>query len=218
MAVRTKARAVWKAILSGDFWSIQKDVERLFLPPARRAFAAGLRARGVPESSRRDYIAEYAEAFYWTLLGGRAGTPGWKDAAVRILERAGGGPVDALGPHLDAEAWSWLVACPTFSSPSWRATRTWALPDYPNHLARAWYLQHEGPRRPELLELLLDGQVALRLVGAWADAEETRTGPDRSWNVVLRHRSRTRGRLRALLLETASDSLLGLLALPPHLS
>ncbi len=208
------AHGLWKSILSGDFWSIQPLVERLLVPPARRAFAAGLRARGVPETARRAYISEFSEAFYWTLLGGREGTPGWKDAAVRILEHAGIGPVDALGTHLDAEAWSWLVACPTFSSPSWRTTRAWALPRHPNPLSRAWDLQNRGPTHPELLEFLLDGQVALRLIGTWADPSEIRTGPDRSWNVVLRHRSRTRGRLRALLLETASDSLLHLLALP----
>ena len=206
--------AVWKAVLSGDFWSVQNDVEKLLLPAARRAFAAGLRARGVPEASRRPYIAEYTEAFFWTFLGGREGTPGWKDAAVRILEQAGAGPVDALSTHFDAEAWSWLVACPTFSSPSWRATRTWALPDYPNALARAGALQRMGPGNPGLLEHLLDGQVALRLVASWADSGEVRTGPDRSWNVVMRHRGRTRGRLRALLLETTSDSLLQLLDLP----
>jgi len=210
----SETHALWKSFLEGDFWTVQGAVERLLVPPARRAFSAGLRARGVPETVRRQYISEYSEAFYWTFLGGREGTPGWKEAAVRILERSGSGPVDALGAHLNAEGWSWLVACPTFSSPSWRATRRWALPRHPNALAEAWRLQREGPGRPELLEHLLDGQVALRLIGAWSDSDDVRTSPERSWNVVLRHRTRTRGRLRALLLETASDSLLQLLELP----
>ena len=103
---------------------------------------------------------------------------------------------------------------PHLSSPSWRATRAWALPRHPNSLSRAWTLLRDGPTQPDRLEFLLDGQVALRLIGTWADPNELRTGPDRSWNVVMRHRSRTRGRLRALLLETASDSLMQLLELP----
>ena len=209
-----QVHALWSRFLEGDFWSGQDTVQKLLMPPAKRAFAAGLRARGVPGAMRGQYISEYAEAFFWTFLGGREGTPGWKDAAIRILEGTGDGPVDALGSHLDDEGWSWLVRCPTFSSPSWRATRRWALPRHPNALAETWRIQRDGPARPDLLEHLLDGQVALRLVASWADTDDTRTGPDRSWNVVLRHRSRTRGRLRALLLETASDRLLHLLTLP----
>ena len=67
------------------------------------------------------------------------------------------------------------------------------------------------------MEHLLDGQVALRLLAAWSGVgteTEPRTAPKQSWDVVLRHRGRTRGRLRAVLLETASDTLLAVPELP----
>jgi hypothetical protein len=206
-------RALWSQLLGGDFWEAQSAVESLWRPTARRAFGAALRARGVPGPERKAYIKEFSEGFFWVLLGGSDTLPGWKEIAVRVLETDGPSGPEALSGHLGRDGWSWVVRCPTASSPTWRTTRAWALPDHPNALAESWRLMREGPTRPALMEHLLDGQVALRLLAAWSDPEP-RTLPRQGWDVVLRHRTRTRGRLRAVLLETASDRLLRLLDLP----
>ena len=207
------ARALWEKLLAGDFWTARETVDALWLPTARRVFGAALRARGVPSAERSAYLQEFAEGFFWVLLGGADSLPGWKEIAVRVLETDGPSAPTALGTHLGPEGWSWVVRCPTASSPTWRATRAWALPDHPNALAEGWRLAGQGPGDASLLEHLLDGQVALRLLAAWSD-EEPRTRPSQGWDVVLRHRTRTRGRLRAVMLETASDRLLRILELP----
>lgn len=207
------ARAVWSQLLGGDFWTAREAVDALWLPTARRVFGAALRARGVPAAERGAYLQEFAEGFFWVLLGGADSLPGWKEIAVRVLEGDGPSAPVALGRHLDVDGWSWVVRCPTASSPTWRATRAWALPDHPNALAQARRIVRQGVADPGRMEQLLDGQVALRLLAAWSDPDP-RTLPGQGWDVVLRHRTRTRGRLRAVLLETASDRLLRILELP----
>lgn len=216
--LRDGAHAVlWSQFLDGQFWDAQADAESLWLPAAKRGFAAALRARGVPAPDRKQYVADYAEAFFWMLLGGRDATPGWKEVAVRLLERDGSSAPAALAAHLGPEGWSWVLRCPSASSPTWRAARRWALPDHPNPLSEAWHLCRQGPADPGWMEHLLDGLVAQRLVAAWSGVgTETgpRTSPKQAWDVVLRNRGRTRGRLRAVLLETAGDALLAIPSLP----
>jgi hypothetical protein len=210
-------KVLWRQFLDGQFWDAQAAAESLWLPAARRGFAAALRARGVPAPERKQYVADYAESFFWMLLGGRDATPGWKEVAVRLLERDGASAPSALADHLGPEGWSWVVRCPSARSPTWRAARRWALPDHPNPLSEAWYLCEEGPVASGWMEHLLDGLVALRLLAAWSGVgTETapRTRPKQAWDVVLRNRGRTRGRLRAVLLEIAGDALLAILRLP----
>ena len=171
-------------------WIARETVDALWLPTARRVFGAALRARGC----RAERLPAGVRGGLLLGVAGRCGQPAWLEGD------RGPCPRDrrsqrTVGTHLGPEGWSWVVRCPTARvRPA--ATRAWACR---HALAEGWRLAGQGPG---MRSCSVDGQVALRL---WQRGPmRSRTRPSQGWDVVLRHRTRTRGRLRAVMLETAS--------------
>lgn len=195
--------SVWSSLVSGDVWSVHGALSGRWAQAATRGFQAGLRARGVPESARGPYVSEFREAVLFYLLGAKGEAPGWHDVAARTLEWTGPSAISSLGAHLTATGWQRAIACPKSQTPAWRAVRARVAGDLANVLAEQWALEEAARTGALPLEAVLDLLIALRLTTAWSETEAPPPSPDRLWAVVLHHRHRTRGRLRALV----SDSM-----------
>lgn len=191
--------AVWASLIAGDVWSVHDTLSGDWARAATRGFRAGLRARGVPETARRQYIAEFRESVLFYLLGANDETPGWHDVAARTLEWTGPSAVASLGERLNANGWRRAITCPKSRTPAWRAVRAQVAGELANSLAQDWALENAARNGDLPLEAVVDLLVALRLLSSLHEADAPPPSPDRLWAVALHHRHRTRGRLRAIV-------------------
>jgi hypothetical protein len=206
-----RTERLWRQLLSGKLWEARADFEELLLPEAMSAFRAALAARRVPLAERAGLLRDFEDTLYWYIIGGRDELPGWKELALRLLEMRGESAIDGVAAQLGRQGLAWTFACEGAWTPSWREVAR-ALPDLPlGRLGRLRALLRQAEQDPGWLERLLDLKVCLRLLAAWSE-EAPRLGMAQAWAVVLHHRSRTRGRLRAVLGETSAEALeLGLI-------
>jgi hypothetical protein len=203
------AAQMWARFFKGDFWGARPLFTKHFQSPARKAFRGALLAARVPLPEHEPYLKELDETLFWYMVGGGEGAPGWQEVAARVYESrsAAAGPLDHHAQALIPETWEKAVGCPELTGRSWGAliARLWPAASGP--LARALCLQRQLIGKPDRIEPLTDLMIALRLIARWGDAEAPRCHPDEDWSLVLRHRNRTRGRLRALVMEGAPEVL-----------
>lgn len=204
-----RAAALWAAWFTGDPWSGRSAWEKLLLPHAARAFRGVCEARRLPQEVRRRVLDDLREGFFWALLGaGGDAAPAWVDLALRTLETAGPGPVDALVAVLDRDGWDRVGRC-IATRGTWATTIAAWQHDRAEPLARARAVSSTAGARPSLAEPLLDLHVALRCLERLADAPESSL-----WPTVRQNRGRGRGRLRAVLADRPDRLMEPLLALP----
>ncbi|MCB9742119.1 MAG: hypothetical protein H6741_00570 [Alphaproteobacteria bacterium] len=196
---------LWRAWFTNKAFFERERWEKLFLPYAARAFGAVLEARQFPIHVRKQVQEDLQEAFFFALLGGLEGPPGWQELAVRVIETGAAGPVDSVTACLDEPGWRRVATCAVRRGYGPRSAAM-AFSELPNALARARAMKEQGLEDPASLERYLDLHVALRLVDTWT--EEGRTDLDRSWRVVLQNRGRASGRLRAVLASAEAAPLL----------
>lgn len=198
------AATMWAAWFARQPWTIRETWEAAFLGPARSAFRAVLEASRIPRAAQARHLEDLQESFFFMLLGGSEGPPGWAELAVRVLETAEPGPVDALAALLDSRACARIGQYAT-SRGHWPATAGFLWPDRPRGLPRARALAAAIERSPAKLEAYLDAHTVKRVLATWQTPGTTH--PGRTWSVVVQNRGRARGRLRALLAATATDRL-----------
>ncbi|MCB9760266.1 MAG: hypothetical protein H6739_10560 [Alphaproteobacteria bacterium] len=196
--------ALWAEWFEQSAWNCRERWEALYLPVAARAFGAVLEARQFPLHVRHQVQEDLQESFFFTLLGGGEGPPGWQELAVRVLETGRQGPVDTVTGCLDEAGWGRVGSCAVRRGYGPRSAGV-AWPDLPNALARARALSDEGQTDPLALERYLDLHVALRLLDTWTEPD--RCGSIRSWRVVRQNRGRASGRLRAVLASSDAERL-----------
>jgi hypothetical protein len=199
-----RAQASWTALAGGGIWSVHDHLQVQWMPEARRGFRGGLRARGVPGHLWADYVREFEDGFLFYMVGGRDAVPGWQDVALRVLEWNGASAISGLARLVPPNRWARVLTCSKATTPAWRNARSWLLPELALPLARTWALRDQLQSGELDLEVAMDGMLALRLLSAWAE-DAASAEPERAWRVVLHHRQRTRGRLRAVLLEQSLD-------------
>lgn len=193
--------ALWARLFQGGaaLWADQRRWESLCLEPAMAAFRQVLSTRELPPGVAKQALTELRDGFWFQMLGGKGGVPGWAELAARVLETVGGVP--ALTLALADEDWSLAARC-TVSRGTWPATISALLPDVPGGPARALVLWRRLAEAPDRVEAVLDAHVVLRLLETWRSPEGM--DPVRSWGVVVQNRGRARGRLRALAMARPS--------------
>lgn len=201
------AAAMWSSFFGGDPWSVRETFEKTWVPVASRAFRAALMAQRVPDHARVDYLRDLKDTLFWYMIGGADGSPGWLEVAARLVETSGSSPVDALAAAASPAGWDRVARCPGARSRTWRDAARVAFPDLPSAGARLRRFRGDAEVEPAEAERLLDLTVALRLVARWGDPDVVRTSPEDNWNLVVRHRRRARGRLRAALMDADSEAI-----------
>ncbi|MCB9743964.1 MAG: hypothetical protein H6740_15295 [Alphaproteobacteria bacterium] len=213
------AQGLWRRWFQGRFWEDQEDWERFLRGAVTRTIAGVVLERGVPRHRQAPLVRELRESLFMRLVGqdllrrplerrqSAEQLDGFLELAVRTLETAEPGPVDALAEIAGPEVWSWASRCPRARRSFAEALEVFGGPELPEPHARAERFRREAPEDPRLLEALLDLQVALRLVRAMEEGLDP-------WSVVTNNRGKARGRLRALLAQAEPAGLEGpLLAL-----
>ncbi len=172
-----------------------------------QAFGAVLSTRGVGYERRRMLLREARDALLSMLLGGASDTPpGWLELAVRVLETAGGGPVQALSSALEVPGWRRVSLCAVRRGHAAR-TASALFPQITNPVLLARAIASQCAAAPDHLDTLLDAHVARRLIARWSESSDYTT-PARDWTVVRQNRARARARLRAALSAAPPASLL----------
>ncbi|MCB9759845.1 MAG: hypothetical protein H6739_08430 [Alphaproteobacteria bacterium] len=216
------AQGLWQGWIEGRHWADHDDWLRLVKPIVTRTLIAALVERGLPERRCVEAARELRESLFLRLVGRdllrhpqqRAQAEhldGFLELAVRVLETAPPGPVDALAARMDDEGWRWLTDCPRAQA-AFGPTLASLYPQLPDVHAHARAARQDLRREPRRLEALLDLLVAARLIRGWASED----GID-GRAVVANNRGKSRGRLRAVLAqvhpEAVGEALLGLDAL-----
>jgi len=198
-----RAARLWSGWASDNPYKAMARFRKAYLPAARSAFVAELRALRMRDETRLSMLDQMEEAFAYRLLlpGDATKTPGWVEVALRVLETAGQGPIASLARLLGTHSLDAAARCAA-SRGHWPATASLAFPGTGARRGRSLaLLDAMGQGRTEPL---LDLHVATRLVESWVGGAGCE--PERNWRIVLANRGRARGRLRAVLAREASQS------------
>jgi len=196
--------AGWASLLAG--W------KALFRPHALRAYRGVLEHVNCPERHRRHHLAELREASFARMLGGEGPYFGWVEIAARVVERGGGGQIEALAGLCDLASLRRVAGCAAHRG-SLATTLRGLYPAIAEPDLRALDLERALLAGPGQLDALLDAHVAFRLIEAFLDGAGADL--DRSWRVVRQNRGRAAARLRAVICESSAISLgAHLLSLP----
>jgi len=192
------AAALWQRWPTGGpaLWAAREPWEARYLDAAVGAFRQVLASRELPPERVRSALADLREGFWFQLLGGSEGAPGWAELAARVLETAPPGPVEALTGSLGASARAVAGRCASARG-YWPSTLERLLSDVPGRKARGLTAAQQIAADPARSEALLDLHVALRLVAGWQ--RPGGSSLSRDWQVIRQNRGRGRGRLRALV-------------------
>jgi len=194
---------LWAGWFSGNPWTGREAWDALFLSAVGRSFRAVAAARSLPDHVMERVIGDLREAFFFRMLGGGDGVPGWVELAVRVLETCAPGPVEAVATNLPSDGFGRVAQCAS-SRGGWSRTVRQVFPALPEQQARARAMVGQLTGSPDRLEALLDLHVVLRLAHTWSESGRVAD----SWRVVSQNRGRARGRLRAVLAGAGKDVLL----------
>ncbi len=187
---------MWASWFAGSPWHIRAQWDSAYLGAARSAFRGVLEASRIPRDAQSRHLEDLEESFFFMLLGGSEGPPGWIELAVRVLETSEPGPVDALAALLDPGTCAHIGSYAT-SRGHWPSSAAFLYPDRASGLPRARALARSIEASPGTLEAYLDVHTFRRVLTTWQTPAATH--PGRTWSVVVQNRGRARGRLRALL-------------------
>lgn len=184
-----RAAAHWQELMSGKPWTIRDPWERMVMPSALSGFCFVLRLREFPDSRVQALSRDFREAFYYAMIGGKGGIPGWRSVAARVLETLEDPPVGGLERALDRHHRLLANTCAIHRGHGADSARA-LFPELRQTRDRVRALHGLS------LEQSLDLHVAARLIETWSTGE---SDAPKSNRIIHQNRGRGRARLRALL-------------------
>ncbi len=211
----TELGRLWGAWADRSIFLERRAWEDATLPVMMRAFSAVLWGRRVPDRRRQIAVDDAREGCFFHLLGADEGSASWRELAVRVIESAGPGPVEALAAALPASAHHKVATCAVSRGYGPATARLVWGPDS-DTLVQSRELARQLDAQPERLGAMLDVHLLTRLGDRWATP--ACTAPTRTWNVITNNRGRARARLRAVLRDAPADWLVAQVRALPGLA
>lgn len=204
------AAAAWAGWFHGNPFPSMTYINTHLLPVVCALFAKVMGGRGIPAEHCRRVTRDLEEGLFFHLLHEEDGRPAWLDLALRVLERGGAHPLDALARL--GVPWEPASRC-LAGRRRWAPTLRRLWPDVSDAGIAARRLQSWLEADPGALGPLLDLHLLGRICAHWRDGGRVATSPDSTGALLRQNTGRVRARLRALLAENPGRLLSPLLAL-----